>query len=280
MGGLSDLVSDITPRGGTFADPLALFNTPGLEHETLSVLGIEQQQQLEELIRKLSGAAPRTFEGDVNVGLTELSELSLAGLENRALELSDPNFESELSRKETETLLKLLDFEGQQQGVNEFFDVNIRNPALESFREDVLPSIGRDFGGADFFGSERKSTDQRAQEELIDSLIRSRSEINFRSAEASKNRAIQALGISSGRETARTQEKLGIFGAGMEESALAERNISRQFEQFLAEAGLEDAQIKQLLQSLALPQIENIVSVPQGNDAGALVGAVASLFAG
>jgi len=270
--------------GGTMAklhDPGNFFGPQEIEKFTMDTLTPFQKEQLNALIAKLSGATPRTFGGDPNVAMSDLGQISLAGLENRALELSDPNFQTALNKQETDTLMQLLDFEGQQGNVNEFFNTNIRDPALESFQEEVLPSIGREFGGNNFFGSERRTADQRASEELIDSLTRSRADINFQERESSRNRALQALGLSTDRTRAQAEERFGIFGAGMEATALDERNISRQFEQFLAEAGLEDDQIKMLLASLAIPQFENIVvggGSSDGAGAAGAAGAIASMF--
>jgi len=239
---------------------------PSIETQTLPTLTPEQQKALNQLLPQLSGAEPRRFGGDVNVEASDLSQFSLAGLEDRALALSDPNRESDIFSASTDTLLKLLDFEGQQAGVNDFFNTNIRDPALESFREEVLPNISRSFGGSNFFGSERQGADQRAQEELIDSLTRSRSDINFRSDQANRDRALQALGLSSQVSGAKTNELLSLLQAGETQTGLAERNVGREFQQFLAEAGLDDTQIQQLLAAIGVPGIENIVTALPGSE--------------
>ena len=245
---------------------------PSVDTQTLDTLTPEQQQALNSLLSQLSGGtgrgAPRRFEGDPNVEASDLSQMSLAGLEERALALSDPNRQNDIALASTDTLLKLLDFETQQAGVNEFFDTNIRDPALESFREDVLPGIGREFGGANFFGSERRTADERASEDLITQLTRSRSDINFRSDQANRDRAIQALGLAPGVDAigrGDTEELLGLLQAGETQTGLAERNVAREFQQFLAESGLDDTQINQLLAGINTQAFENVVTAQPGS---------------
>ena len=251
-----------------------LFGTsPRIETQELDTLTPEQRRSLDQLMSQLSGGTGRgerrRFEGDVNVDPSDLSQLSLAGLEERSLMLSDPNRQNEIALASTDTLLKLLDFEGQQAGVDEFFNTNIRDPALESFREEVLPQIGRSFGGANFFSSERARADDTAREELLGSLTRSRADINFRSDQANRDRALQALGIAGGvDDIARgdSKELLSLLQAGEGQTGLAERNVNREFQQFLAEAGLDDAQIQQLLQSIGTGAFENVVTALPGSE--------------
>ena len=277
MGILDDLFSS---SGGNIFDPAGIFKGPSTEQFTLDTLTPEQQQALNDLIARLSGGEPRRFGGDVRVDQSSLQQTSLAGLENRALELSDPRFQTDIARQEEDTLLKLLDFEQQNLGVNEFFNTSIRDPALESFRETVLPQIGRSFGGSNFFGSERQTADAQARDDLLKHLTRSRSDVTFRADQANRDRALQALGLSTDRGTAQTQELLGIAGAGAEATGLEERNVSREFQQFLAEAGLEDDQVKQLLAALSIPQLENVVVGQEGaRGGGEFLGALISLFA-
>lgn len=244
---------------------------PSVETQTLPTLTPQQQSSLDDLLRQLSGGtergAPRRFEGDVNVEASELSQLSLAGLEERALALADPNRESEILGASTDTLLKLLDFEGQQAGVEDFFTTNIRDPALKSFRETVLPQIGREFGGANFFGSERQRADAEAREDLLTGLTRSRGDITFRAEQANRDRAIQALGLAPGVDAmgrADSDELLSLLQAGETQTGLEERNVQREFAQFLAEAGLDDAQIQQLLAGINTGALENVVTALPG----------------
>lgn len=264
---------------------------PEVNTQTLDTLTSEQSSALNQLISQLSGGGGRRFEGDVTVDRSNLEGLSLEGLESRALALSDPNRNNELFNASAETLLKFLDFEGQTAGVDDFFNANIRDPALESFREEVLPQIGRSFGGSNFFGSERQGADNAARDDLLKHLSRSRADITFRTDQAAKDRAIQAIGLagevdSLGRRD--SEELLKLFAAGQDATGLDERNVGREFTRFLAEAGLDDTQIQQLLASINTQAIENVITVTPGSSgilgtllsAAGAAGGFGSLFGG
>jgi len=254
---------------------------PSVDTQILDTLTPEQQQSLNQLLKELGGASPE-FGQDGNIESSDLQSLSLQGLEDRAIALSDPNRENELASSAAETLMKLLDFENQDVDVEDFFQSNIRDPALKDFQENILPGISRSFGGANFFSSERSLTDQNAQEEIISSLTRARSDITFQGRENNLNRALQALGLSGqvdalGRGD--TQELLALFGAGQEETALGERNFSREFDRFLANQGVDATRRAQLLSAIGTPAFENVVTTNPGTS-GFLPTALGAMGAG
>lgn len=240
---------------------------PSTTESTLPTLTPEQQQLLQSLIGSFNAAGgadavPPEFGGDLNVAPSGVESASLAALEQRALQLQDP---SAVDNAAAETLRSLLDFEGQQQDVSELFQTNIRDPALANFAEDVLPQISRSFGGSNFFSSERAETDRSAQEGLIDSLTRSRTQLEFDAFNTSRNRALQAAGLVPGVSGARTNELLGIFGAGREATGLQERNIGREFTEFTRQQEEQARRIRQILATLGIQGQENIVTVDPGS---------------
>jgi hypothetical protein len=240
---------------------------PSQSTQTLDTLTPEQQQALNQILSSVGGnvSDPRRFGGNVNVGLGDTAETSLAGLENRASVLADPTFQSDISKNAQDTLFKLLDFEGSRTDIDDVFTKTVQDPLVEDFTESILPQIGRSFGGSNFFSGERARADDEAREDLLTGLSRSRSDFSFKADESAKNRALAALGIAPELEGQRTDELLSIFGAGMEETGLEERNVSRQFQQFLAEAGLEQNDINALLQAIGIPAIENVVTTSGGS---------------
>lgn len=241
---------------------------PEVNTQTLDTLTPEQQRALNSLLFQLSGADPRQFEGDVTVDPSNLERLSLAGLEERAMALSDPNRDSELLNVATDMVTRLMDFESADAGIDDFFRTNVQQPLLESFSEDILPQIGRTFGGSNFFGSERAEADDTAREELLGSLTRSRESLAFNAREADRNRALQAIGLAPSlaeSERGDSRELLDIFGAGERATGLEERNVTREFERFISEAGLEDRSIEQLLAGINTRALENVVTVTPGS---------------
>ena len=237
---------------------------PSVDTQTLDTLTPEQQAELNKLLQQLGSSSGPKFEGDLNVEQSDLSQLSLAGLEERALALSDPNRKSELSTQATQSLLSLLDFESADAGIEDFFRTNVRDPALEEFQRNILPAISRDFGGANFFSSERRETDQSAQGQLIESLSRSRSGLAFNARESDRNRALQALGLVPESENRDINQLLAILGAGETTTGLKERNVGREFDQFIAESGFDRDRISQLLAGINTQAFENVVTTSGG----------------
>jgi hypothetical protein len=155
----------------------------------------------------------------------------------------------------------LLDFEGQTADANDFFTNAVQNPALDSFQRDVLPKISRQFGGADFFSSERQSSEGLARQDLLNSLTAQRSTVNLDQFNKSRDRALQAAGLLPALNQAdatRTGEQTSILQA---------LGLPRQIEQAGKDKAVaEDARLQELLSQLSLtPTIENIGMTNPGN---------------
>ena len=251
---------------------------PSTETLTLDTLTPEQQNALNILLGELGGARPG-FQGDVNVDQSDISQLSLTGLENM---FSDPNRQSDLSAQATQSLMQLLNFENSDAGIEDFFQTNIRDPALEEFQKSILPAISRDFGGANFFSSERAETDRNAQGELIDSLTRARSGLAFDARESDRNRALEALGLVPQTENLELNRLLALFDVGESVTGLEERNVERQFDQFVSESGIDQDRISQLLAGINTQSFENVVISDPGTQgiAGPLIAAAGTALGG
>jgi len=240
---------------------------PSTTTSVLDTLTPEQQAALNSLLRELGGSR-EGFGGDTSIDPSDLSQLSLSALEARALELGNPNRENELSQSAADTLLRFLDLDSNEAGIEDFFQTNIRDPALQEFQESILPAISRDFGGANFFSSERRTSDSDAQGDLIRSLTQARSGLAFNARESDRNRALQALGLAPSIDAlgrGDTNELLALLQAGDSQTALGERNFEREFQQFLAEAGIDQNRIQQLLAGINTQAFENVVTSDPGS---------------
>ena len=254
---------------------------PSVDTQILDTLTPEQREALNSLLTDL-GIDREGFAGTLNVDPSDLSNLSLDALEDRARLLGDPNRQNNLNAQASETLMRLLDFDSADAGIEDFFRTNIRDPALEEFQRNILPAISRDFGGANFFGSERAETDQRAQSSLIDSLTRARSGLAFNARESDRNRALQALGLAPSIAGADTDELLKLLQAGEIGTGLSERNAGREFDAFLAESNIDQNRISQLLSGINTQAFENVVTVDPGTSgiAGPLLAAAGTVLGG
>ena len=97
---------------------------------------------------------------------------------------------------------------------DEFFRTNVQDPLLSQFQEDILPGISRSQGPSGFFSGDRRALDQRAQDELLQQLTRSRSDLAFRTEESRRGRqAVAAQGIDTLTGEAAGREFTGGQGA-------------------------------------------------------------------
>lgn len=268
---------------GTFVAGAVIDNNSGgggdINVQSESTLTPEQRQQLIELIQGFSdegggvGFEAEGFPGQLSAGLSEGEQLSLSALEQRSLNAgNDP-----LNREGNEALLEILQGRGSTVGFEDFFNTNIQQPAVEAFSEDVLPSIIRDFGGAQFASSERQTADTNARDDLLSSLTRSRSDLAFQDRNVSMDRLLEAIGIQGDRRTGETDEMIKLLdslGLGRE---VEQEGLDREFLEFVRKDEARNTRIAQILASLGITGTENIAAVGSNSSLmESLLGGVAS----
>lgn len=196
--------TDVTAAPSAPALALLLQNglpsAPTTSGEDVSLAGLEERA------RKISSG--EAFSENID-NLTRLSSLFQQGTGDQALSealSSDPaaliaqiapvlqQFGStpQMSEEMQAALSTLLS--GEAQGIDEYFRKSVQAPLLEQFQEDILPAISRRFSG-NFYGSERRRADQRAQEDVLDTLAQERSSLAYRTKTDALNRIASALGI-------------------------------------------------------------------------------------
>lgn len=145
---------------------------------------------------------------------------------------------------------------GSRDEFDEFFRTNVEQPLMERFEEDIIPGIGRRFGGAGFFSSERRAAEQDAMGELAQELTAGRS----RSAIEAPLSAVSSLG--------------DVFGVqkGLDDFALEASGFDRQVRE-----QQRQRRIQEILQALGIPAFENITTVTPGQEG--ILGPAAKGFA-
>lgn len=91
----------------------------------------------------------------------------------------------------------------------EYFRTNVEQPALENFREQILPALSREFAGQSF-GSQRKDVTLQATDDLTKNLTAARAKTAFDTRESAMQRALEALGL--GGQLAGQQAQIGESG--------------------------------------------------------------------
>lgn len=230
---------------------------PSLETRSLSTISDEQRAQLNQMLQQLGAKGP-TDPNSTVAQLTAPERTSLAALEQRSLALAQPDTTGQAARGSVE---QLLDFEGQTADATEYFMSNVQNPALDSFQREVLPQISRQFGGNDFFSSERQASEGLARRDLLNSLTAARTTTQLDQFNRSRDRALTAAGLVpqlNQGDAIRSQEQAGILDA---------LGLPRRIEQQgLDNARTEDARMQELLSRLSLtPTVENIGMTNPGN---------------
>jgi hypothetical protein len=233
-----------------FLDDLLTGEGPSLETRSLSTIDEEQRKKLNELLAQLSGR-PQRDASSFTAPLSSGEMTSLAALEERSKQLAMPDATMGNAKG---SLDKLLDFEGQTASVDDYFKNAVQNPLLDSFSREIMPAISRDFGGADFFSSERQNAEGLARQDLLQTLTGERSKVALDQFNQSRDRALTAAGLVPGLEQAegmRTQQMTQILEALGLPRNIAQAGLDKQLEQ----QNTED----ELMSRLALtPTIENI----------------------
>jgi len=216
----------------------------------------------EELLRLLIGQITEG-QGESPFGLdpSQIELSSLAGLESLVGQVplgGTPGSEAAATTGVAglEALQSI--FQTGPRDIDEFFTQTIERPALESFREDIIPDIRTRFA-PQFFGGERREAEGRATEDLIESLTRERARVGFEARDADLTRTLQGLSVLPGAAQtgaagsllgtqASANTLIGLLGAGG-----TQRNVTQQ------QLDERSRRIQEALGALGIEGFENIV---------------------
>ena len=237
---------------------------PSIQNQQETVLDADQRRVLASLLGQfeeegLGEFRGEQFQGDLSAGLTGGEQLSLAALEQQALNRVGGQTEG------ADALSELISNRGATGSFEDFYRTNVRDPAVEEFQNQVLPNIIRDFGGAQFASSERAEADTEARGDLLEELVRSRSALAFQERQSAADRLLQAIGLESATGTGEVQQLLGILGGLGTGREVEQADLDREYQDFLRQLGQGDTRIAQILQALNTRSIENIVGVDPGS---------------
>lgn len=183
-----------------------LFGSEDPKVKTFSTLSPSQQAAMSNLMPLLmagaQGIPSEIFPGfptftEEPPGLTRGQQLSLLGLENIAAGTEGAGVGSrELLAGGREALAGFFEPEMDVGAFDEFFRKAIEDPTLKAWRERALPTITRQHAGGSFWGSQRAEAERRGMEDIGAQLSAQRATLAFATEEATKNRALEALGLA------------------------------------------------------------------------------------
>lgn len=241
-----------------------LFGTkPKAETQELGTLGPEQMRVIQEVILPFFLGNKPEDAGAAVPGLSNLQGASLSALEQLAEQLAVGSANPTTSAAQG-AVTDILNRGGDR--FDEFFNSNVRDPAIRDFNENVLPAISREFASS-FFGSDRERADRFATRDLLDSLTRARADLSVRNDQTRLDAARQAPGL----DNVEFQQLIQSLQAGE-----IPRNVD------LQRLAAQDQRLAQLLNFLGLQTKENVVLNKPGSSglAGDLIQGGAKIIAG
>jgi len=167
-----------------------------------------------------------------------------------------------------------------------YFEESIKKPLLETFNRDVMPDISRRFSPSGFYSSQRLESEDRAREDLLDALTGSRAELGFNTREAALtrgaslgqsalsatdnafDRALTAARASAAIEGGPISNIAQILSAAAVPRNVASGNQALRYSEFLRQQQQKNIDIQNLLNSIDLDLLENIVAVPGQKSGG------------
>lgn len=203
-----------------------LGKSPSTSTQTLDTLNPDQKKLFESLSNQVSGKDA--------FGTTNLQELSLTALEDRAKSLATGQGQTQAA----DVLSKIMGLSDSQNS-NDTFNKSVQDPLLKAFERDILPRISRNYASSGFGGSDQRKAGDTATRNLLDTLVQKKAEFT----NSNLDRALLAAQASPGS----TNELLNIVT-----QAGGIQNIP------------EDKRMQVILQLLGIQTQENVVTVDPG----------------
>ena len=297
--GGSGSVSDITSLlGGTKSSA----NTSTLPTKTP-----QQQQALADLLKSLGTGQVPAYTGQINAPTNQAQNLSLSALEDQAKGIATGSTNNEalkaisglLSKTTGSTstgsapnvgnaqavidLLKqnqspisgdvqtaLSDIlSGKAQNFDAYFKAAVEDPMLRDYAQNIAPVISRGFAANNnYSSSDRQLADQRAQQDLLNSLTQARASTAYQAQNDAVTNALNAAGILTGSTNAENANLAGLIGTGLN-TGLNQQQLDTQTtlsaaQQLLQQPGMDITNLNNILsgatsqQQISQQQLDNI----------------------
>jgi len=188
------------------------------KYETMGTLTPEQEQLLRQMIGYSGQYADKPspgYEGPLSAKMSGLQGQGLIGLQSYAGGESQ-NIQDMLQR-----------FVGGEYMGDEYYETAIRDPLVETWKEEIMPELRGEYGRRGlFYGSGREASELRSAETLMDTLGRARVE----QQEVARGEMMTAGELS-------LQHALGLTGAQMEYGSFQQQReqeaLQREYSEWL-----------------------------------------------
>ena len=175
---------------------------------------------------------------------------SLAALEEWSKNLAQQPDQSDLN-------MQMEDFLSERLGgidYENYFRKTVQDPLLKMFRESVMPDISRRYSQSGFYSTQRGGAEERAREDLMDTIGRGRVSMEMemqRDQLQAAQLALQYEAENRMKDLQELQQMLSLFSVGQTDDAYG-RSIEQQ-------------RIDNIMKSLTLQGHENIAEVTEGS---------------
>ena len=228
----------------------------GTEEKSKSTLNKNQKNVMKSLEKILKGNQAELDKIGANIPqfggeLSDLTQMSLAGLEQQALNRADGG-----TPEEQQAIAKLMEIiNSDAQAFEELYE-RFQTEAVKDVEENVLPMIDRKFANR-FFSSERGEAEARSREDLTDTLLNKRAELSFGTEQQRVQNALAAIGLLPEMQGAGINELMALTQAGMIPSDF-------ELQKFQTNTGLFNTRLQQMLAMLGTPMKENVFIQNEG----------------
>jgi len=268
-------------EGGPLQSPIEGFQgdrvagLSGLEQTSLAAL------ESEALLR-VPGAAPGGAGAGAGAGIPGLSTTPGGPNVNPAPRTAGVGAATPTQQTAIQTLEELLT--AGPTDFQDFFKTNVEDPAIKTFEDRILPSIGAK-QAKNFFSSERLTQEDRARDDLGTQINAERGRFAFATNEAAQDRKLQALGFVDEITGAPINQAIQLLQAGQVPRQIEQAGLEAEYGEFLRIQEEKARRVEQILEALNVEAVENFgIGLPGSSGlisdffGGGGGGAIAGLF--
>ena len=233
------------------------------EATTQSTMNAEQRKILEKLllpyfesVSPVGDYREEAYPGKLSTGMSNLEQMSLAALEERAKGFAAG--EKTPLRQEGESALTRT-LQADPTEWENFYQTNIQEPLLKEFEEDIYPRIGRKYAPSGYWSGERARSEEDAVENLTDALTRGRFETGFAARESALERSLRGAQMVPEYDETEFNPLLRLLQAGGVPRGVEQGALDREYQDFLRRIGGRGDIVNQMIGAIGVPTTQTVV---------------------
>lgn len=226
----------------------------------------EQSALLKKLLGTLDPNAPApSFSGSITAPQNPVQGASLAAMEQAALNAVSPTGDAAVASGALKDVLNQTPMDIQKA---------IIDPAMQTFKQQILPDISRRFSGMSGFGSDRILQEGIASGNVTTGLAQALEQARQQELQTKIGAATGLSGVNS----ANVSNILGL-SAGGNAAMTAANTPSAAYQAFLDQQQLKQNNLNTILAALGIKPFENVTTVTPGTS-GLIQGAAGGVGTG